>query len=160
MLLNYTTTVSAQKTVSEILASLAMHGAKAILINYDDAGQIESLSFRLATVSGDINIRLPIDSGAVLRVMERQGVQHRYCTRQRAVQVAWRIAKDWMQAQMALVETEMVRMEQVFLPYWITPSGNTLYQFLVSSRFQLPEGEKEGKGNKDEKDMPKVREEI
>jgi hypothetical protein len=147
MLLNYTTTISAQKTVSEIMASLVMHGAKAILVDYDDAGLIESLSFRLATVSGDIGIRLPIDPDAVLRVMERQGVQHRYCTRQRSVQVAWRIAKDWVKAQMALVETEMVRMEQVFLPYWITPSGNTLYQLLVSNKFQLPEGEKRGKGD-------------
>ncbi|GAI53070.1 unnamed protein product, partial [marine sediment metagenome] len=49
--------------------------------------------------------------------------------------------KDWVKAQMAIVETEMVRTEQVFLPYWITPSGKTLYAYLVDMKFQLPKGE-------------------
>lgn len=139
-LLNYTTSISAQKTVGEIMGILAGHGAKAILMNYDNDGQIESLSFQIATANGTIGIRLPVNPDAVLKVMSRQGVTRKYLNRAHAIRVAWRIVKDWVKAQMAIVETEMVQMEQVFLPYWITPSGKTLYDHLVDTKFQLTEG--------------------
>jgi len=125
---------------------LAGHGAKAILMNYGNDGQIESLSFQIATPQGDIGIRLPVNPDAVMKVMSRQGVTKKYLNRAHAIRVAWRIVKDWVKAQMAIVETEMVRTEQVFLPYWITPSGKTLYSHLVDTKFQLPEGERECKG--------------
>jgi len=142
-LLNYSTSISAQKTVGEIMGLLAGHGAKAILMNYDNDGQIESLSFQIATPQGDRGIRLPVDHDAILKVMSRQGVTRKYLNRAHAIRVAWRIIKDWVKAQMALVETEMVRTEQVFLPYWITPSGKTLYEHLVDTKFQLTEGKVE-----------------
>jgi len=141
-LLNYTTSISAQKTVGEIMGILAGHGAKAILMNYDNDGQIESLSFQIATPNGNIAIRLPVKPDAVLTVMSRQRVAKKYLNRTHAIRVAWRIVKDWVKAQMAIVETEMVRIEQVFLPYWITPSGKTLYDHLVDTKFQLTEGKK------------------
>lgn len=140
-ILNYSTSISAQKTVGEIMGILAGHGAKAILMNYGNDGQVESLSFQIATPQGDIGIRLPVDPDAVLKVMARQGVTNKYLNRAHALRVAWRIVKDWVKAQMAIVETEMVRTEQVFLPYWITPSGKTLYAHLVDMKFQLPKGE-------------------
>lgn len=55
--------------------------------------------------------------------------------------MGWRIVKDWVSAQMAILETEMVRMEQVFLPYVMTQSGKTLYETMVDHHFQLPGGE-------------------
>lgn len=140
-ILNYTTSISAQKTVGEITSILASHRAKAVLMNYDNEGQIESLSFQIATPQGEIGIRLPVDPTAILKVMARQGVTKKYLNRTHATRVAWRIVKDWLKAQMAIVETEMVRTEQVFLPYWITPSGKTLYAHLVDTKFQLPKGE-------------------
>jgi hypothetical protein len=36
--------------------------------------------------------------------------------RDQAVRVSWRIIKDWVEAQMALVETQMVTTAQVFCP--------------------------------------------
>ena len=139
-LLNYTTSISAQKTVGEIMGILAGHGAKAVLMNYDSDGQVESLSFQIASPQGEIGIRLPIDPDAVLKVMSRQGTTRKYLNRTHAIRVAWRIVKDWVKAQMAIVETEMVQTEQVFLPYWITPSGKTLYDHLIDTKFQLEGG--------------------
>ena len=49
MLLNYTTAISAQKTVGEITTMLVLHGATAVLMNYDDGGLIKSLSFKVKT---------------------------------------------------------------------------------------------------------------
>ena len=139
-LLNYTTQVPAAKTVHEIMGNLVSHGASAILLNYDEQGQIESLSFNVRTPKGEVSIRLPIDPEAVLKVLSKGNVPRRYRTREQAVRIAWRIVKDWIEAQMAILETEMVKMEQIFLPYIITPSGHTLYEYIAERRFLLEEG--------------------
>jgi hypothetical protein len=41
---------------------------------------------------------------------------------------------------MAILETDMVRLEQIFLPYMITPDGKTLYENMVDKGFYLTEG--------------------
>lgn len=140
-LLNYTTTIEAAKTVAEIERSLAKHGARSILKNYDNDGQIESLSFIVHHGERDIPFRLPVDPDSVLKVLIRQWVPTRYRNRPQAIRVAWRIVKDWIQAQMAILETEMVRMEQIFLPYMVFDGGKTLYETMVEKQFLLKPGE-------------------
>ncbi len=146
-LLNYTTSIQAAKTVSEIQSILSAHGARSVIIDYGEDGLIEALSFVVLTPQSELNIRLPIDSQATFRVLERQAgsgkIPYRFVTRDQAVRVAWRIIKDWTEAQMAILETEMVRMEQIFLPYMVTRNGQTLFEKLESKQFQfgeLPEG--------------------
>lgn len=144
---NYTTSVDALKTVGEIQGILVGHGARQILLNYDKGGIIESLSFIVDTPHGAIPFRLPADARAVLKVLERDGAPPRYANYPQAVRIAWRILKDWVRAQMALLETEMVKMEQVFLPYMMTGENKTLYERMVDHKFMLPEGKKEeGRG--------------
>ncbi|GAH95162.1 unnamed protein product [marine sediment metagenome] len=41
---------------------------------------------------------------------------------------------------MSLLETEMVKMEEIFLPYVITPGGQTIYQVMASKGFLLGPG--------------------
>ena len=67
----------------------------------------------------------------------------RYANHQQAVRIAWRIVKDWVRAQMAILETEMVKMEQIFLPYMITNNNQTLYESMVDRGFYLTEGKKD-----------------
>lgn len=143
-ILNYTTSISAQKTVGEITGILAGHGARAVLMNYDNEGQIESLSFQIATPQGNIGIRLPVDPDAVLKVMSRQGVTRKYLTRAHAIRVAWRIIKHWVEAQLAIVDTEMARTEQVFLPYMMLDKERSLYETIRDKHFLLGSRE-EGK---------------
>jgi len=124
----------------EINKILVSHGAKSIMTNYDRDGFVESLSFIIPTPYGDMGIRLPVDSKAVLRVLKQDGAPPRFCNYPQAVRIAWRIVKDWVRAQMALLETEMVKMEQIFLPYMITPQNKTLYEAMVDKKFFLTEG--------------------
>lgn len=138
---NYTTSVEAIKTVGEIQGILVAHGARQILMNYAKDGTIESLSFIVDTPYGEMGIRLPVDVEAVLKVLERQNVPPRYRSYPQAVRIAWRIVKDWVRSQMAILETEMVRMEQIFLPYMITKDNRTLYEAMVDHKFYLPKGE-------------------
>ena|SRR3990167_10199143 len=134
MLLNYTTQVQAAKTVGEIHGILVAHGARSVLSNYDEDGQIEALSFEIGTPHGIARVRLPVDPKAVLGVMCRNGskVPRRLQTKEQAVRVAWRIVKDWVEAQMAILETEQVKMEQIFLSYIELPTGQTLFQVFES----------------------------
>jgi hypothetical protein len=141
-LANYTTTVSAARTVAEIEEILTKHGARQIMKNYSEDGTIESLSFTVSIPYGNMGIRLPVNPEAVLRVLERQNVPHHLKTHEQAVKIAWRIVKDWVRAQMAILETEMVKMEQIFLPYMITPDNKTLYEAMVDKKFYLGAGKK------------------
>jgi len=144
-LLNYTTQIEAIKTTGEIQGILAAHGAKSILTEYSDDGSVEALSFMILTPQGDVAIRLPVDPDAVLKVLTQQNrlgrVPRRYLSKAQAGRVAWRIVKDWVAAQMAILETEMVKMEQIFLPYVITKGGRTLYEAMIDRHFQLGPGE-------------------
>ena len=139
-ILNYTTTISAFKTANEIESILARHGAKYTQKESRD-NEVVALMFFAETPYGDIPIRLPIQTQAVLNVMRKQRVPKRYQTYEHANKVAWRIVKDWVKSQMALLETEMVTLTEIFLPYAITKEGKTFYQVLSDGGFkQLGEG--------------------
>ena len=127
-LLNYTTSIEASKTASQVEDILVKHGARQILKEYEDvSGQLQALSFIVPTPNGNVPIRLPIDPEAIKKVLNRQRVRTRIDHAQ-CVRIAWRIVKDWVEAQMALLETEMVKMEQIFLPYVLIDEKKTLYQ--------------------------------
>ncbi len=145
-LLNYTTQIEASKTVGQIHGILVGHGARSILTNYDKDGQIESLSFEVDTPHGVAHIKLPVDPDAVLRVMMKSGshVPYRLQTKAQAIRIAWRIVKDWVEAQMAILETEMVKMEQIFLPYIQIENGQTLFE-VFEARKMLTQGEGRGR---------------
>jgi hypothetical protein len=54
--------------------------------------------------------------------------QARYSTPEHAERVAWRIVKDWLEAQLAIIKTEMVTLDQVMLPYMRGDNGATIYE--------------------------------
>lgn len=135
-ILNYTTQISAQKTLAQIQKVLADHGAKSVKVDYE-AGAPVALSFLIQAVHGEVAIRLPAKPVALREVMRSDGVPRRYLEYSHVVDVAWRILKDWVEAQLALIETDMVKMEEVFLPYAITQGNKTVYELMVEKRFAL-----------------------
>lgn len=53
----------------------------------------------------------------------------------------WRNIKDWIDAQMALLETEMVKIEEIFLPYVVgDKEGHTMYERFENGTLQLESG--------------------
>jgi hypothetical protein len=132
-LLNYTTSIAPQKTVMEIQAALAKAGASAILADYDTDGNIVALSFRLKAEGQDISFKLPTAWQPVMETLKRQRVSPKYQTPEHALRVAWRITKDWVEAQLAIIETRMVTTAQVFLPYAITKDGSTVYEYIAGN---------------------------
>ncbi len=124
-IMNYTTKVDVFATLGEIQGQLVKHGAKKIMQDYDDDGHITALSFLIDTPNGPRGIRLPANVDAVRNVLTKQKVK---CDRDQAERVAWRILKDWVAAQMAILESEMVQMDEIFLPYMLNDKGETLFQ--------------------------------
>lgn len=124
--LNYTTSIAVTKTVGEMQTMLGKAGAARIAVDYVD-GCPSALSFMLATPHGQRHFTLPVNIDAMHRLL-RQEVKGRLAEREQAERVAWRILKDWLAAQLALVATEMVGMDQVMLPYLqVEANGRTLY---------------------------------
>ena len=138
-ILNYTTSINPEKTVAEIQKKLARAGAKAVLCEYDaDDGLIEAISFRISTPNGDISFRLPSNKeGVYKKLTDNPKVPYRLQTYEQATRVAWRILKDWLEAQLAIIEAEMVDIKEVFLPYALNQQGKTLYESLSESQFKL-----------------------
>jgi len=141
-LYTYTTQIEAFKTISEIQEILVKHGAKSVMADYTSQGTIESLSFAIATPEGRVmGVKLPCDPNPVYRVLEIQSsegkVPRRLVTPEQALRVAWRIVFHWVEAQIALLETQMVKMEQIFLPYAIVKDGKTLFEAMKEDKFKL-----------------------
>lgn len=139
---NYTTGINFMKSIGEIQGCLVAHNARAIMINYGDDGIPESLSFSIETSNRQMGFRLPSNIKGVLGAMEKQGLSARFTTRDHAARVAWRIVKDWVVAQIAILEAEMVSIDEIFLPYLLTDGDKTLYQMFLDKGFpQLGAGE-------------------
>lgn len=146
-LLNYTSDVPVEKTAGEIANILRKGGASAVLTEYDEAGQyVSHISFRIKLHDKDISFRLPCDWKPVYEVMfkdvktpqqmfyDKKKQENILSNRkEQALKTAWRIIKDWTEAQMALVETQMVRTEQVFLPYAVMANGKTLSEHMETN---------------------------
>lgn len=124
---NFTTKVSEARTVSEIQELLAKKGASAIQIEYVNQ-RPEALRFVIEVDNMPVPFRLPCNFDGVKRALLKSSKtaflgrdQERYR------RIAWRIVKDWIDAQMALIEAEQAALAEVFLPYVVSDSGRTLY---------------------------------
>lgn len=133
-LLNYTTKVDVYTTLSEIQRNLVNHGAKKIIQDYDCDSRICALLFLIDTPHGPRGVRLPANVDAVWAVLQRQKIK---CDRDQAERVAWRIVKDWVEAQLAILESEMVHMDEIFLPYMVNNSGQTVFEIYRKNQLML-----------------------
>jgi len=111
-------------------------------MRFDDDGNIIGLSWTLPLFHpdsreplGDIPFQMPIQPDRTLKTLEREAPP-RYRTLAQAYRVAWRILKDWTEAQLALVQSGQVDFAQAFLAYVEGADGTTLYRHMLSGGFQ------------------------
>ncbi len=138
-ILNYTTSIDPMKSVAEIQRMLGRHGARRVTVEYEGGAPI-GLSFSIETADGPRGFRLPAKVDGVLQAL-RKGkgkVSRSMVNRTHASRVAWRILKDWIQVQLALVDAELVDVEEVLLPYMLDRSGATFYEAWKDDRLSLP----------------------
>ena len=145
-LLNYTSEVDADKSIAQISKMLGAHGAQKVMTDYKD-GAISALSFALEVNGKMMGFRLPCDWRPVYEILTSgkrmyEEYDKRHARQQsewklQAVRTAWRIIKDWTEAQMALIDTTMVKTQDVFLPYTVMSDGRTLADNVNDGKFLL-----------------------
>lgn len=128
---NYSTTVPASRTISQIEKILASFGAEAIFKEYTSDGQAHKLSFKL----GERVFKLPANIKGVYEVLygEKQDYHGRDSMKKRddqAYRVAWRILKDWIHSQLSLIHSGQAQPQEIFFPY-MYDGKRTLYQKFV-----------------------------
>jgi len=132
-ILNYTTTISTEKTAGEIQRKLAIAGAEAILSEYDKEGVLCAMSFRI----NNLFFRLPINIEGVYKALQGSRLPAKKKTYEQAAKVAWRIIKDWIEAQVAIIEAGQAELDQVFLPYAVNHDQRTLYEIAKDNGFKM-----------------------
>jgi len=164
-ILNYTTKIAVETTISEIEKLLSESGANKILKEYDNDGRISAISFIINTEKGELPFKLPMNVKAVMQTINNQTGEYRrqksrsggYGQRVRVVpqsmyndydqarRVGWRIIRDWLEAQLALFFLQMVKIEEIFLPYMYNKKeGKTMFQMLEEKGFDKLIEHKEG----------------
>ena len=124
---NYTTGITAEKSISEIETMLMNFGATAIFKECT-AGEICTISFKLEGKA----YKLPANKKGVYKLLyegrkayhSRDGMKNR---EEQAYRVSWRIIRDWLHAQLSIIASGQAEPEQVLLPY-MTVRGKTLYE--------------------------------
>lgn len=142
-LLNYTTDIAVSKTLSEIQELLVKAKASAIALEYDPDGNIKSVFFRIKRTDGnEIPFKLPAKVEEVYQRLYSDKYRQELYKDSRMEQsrrIAWRIIHTWLKAQLALLELEMVKPEEVFLPYMMVSANQTLFENMEQRGFLLPE---------------------
>lgn len=129
-ILNYTTKVDHSKTIGEIMNILVKGGANKIVTDYSD-NLPTGITFCLTINGSLVAYSLPCNYAGVLQSMRNnKKVTRANCNDEQALRVSWRILKDWVAAQMAIVESRLANIDEVFLPYAITRQGTTLYKYI------------------------------
>lgn len=134
-ILNYTTQVGSDKSIAEITGILSRFGARSITTEFDADGFVSGITFVVNGVYGTLRAA--------------KGVPHRNRTIAQARRVAWRILKDWLEAQLALFQVGQAEVAQVLMPYAVDAEGRTAYSMFKESHMRqlgpAPDNVVEGK---------------
>lgn len=125
----------------QVQEMLATSGARAVLAEYDDDGEVTGLSFRIQTPFGLNTYSLPVHAEKVYAVLLQQSVPRRFQTPEQAARIGWRILKDWLAAQFAILQTEMVSLDQIMLPFQQGADGRTVYDLYLDRQLALGPGD-------------------
>jgi len=132
-ILNYTTSIATEKTAGEIQKKLSVAGAQAILSEYDKDGIMCSMSFRI----NNIFFKLPINIDGVYAAMSKdRNIPNKLKSYEQASRVAWRIIKNWIEAQVAIIQAGQAELVQVFLPYAQNKDGKTVFEAIKDNGFK------------------------
>lgn len=142
---DYTTKIDPDRTCGEISRLLSQHGAIAVMTEYDDESHlVTALSFKMRVGESVRMFHLPADWRPVQEVLIEQKKKNSRIdvSQEQAVRTAWRIVKDWVDAQMAFIESHQARTEQAFLPYMVVAKDTTLSDMVLKNpKFLLSGGE-------------------
>jgi len=140
---NHTTSITVEKTMGEIEKILATHGATHIFKMYNNEGTPTALAFKALVDGQEISFKLPMEENKILDVFKKHAFKGKLPKRyindiDQARRTGWRIIKDWVDAQMNLIEIHLATLDEVFLPYmYDTLKDETMYDKLKQQNFNM-----------------------
>lgn len=121
------TRVNYEQTIAEIQKYLVQAGAKKITFDYDEAMLPCAITFCYQHKKGLMFFSLPLRFNGIHKILKEQKITI-HTGELQAINTGWRIMKDWILSQLALVDAEIAELPEIFLPYSVTPSGDTLWE--------------------------------
>lgn len=141
-ILNFTTQIAAEKTIGEIQTILLKAKAREMSFETNGNGAIKAVKFCIDFLENPLWFRLAPNFDGVFAAMRRDNVPNKLYKQEQAVRVGWRIMKDALAAQMAIVQSNQGEVAEVFLPYAYDHSTDRTYfaMFKDSKQKQLGAG--------------------
>lgn len=136
---NYSSKVNPLQTLGDIQALLAEHHANQISIDYEGR-KAKALTFKMWVGETLVSFKMEIDAEAMLRAMKRDPkVPKASCTIEQAERTAWKNKYEWLHIQMAEIESEQAKLEQLLLGYAVTKTGETIFEAVKDNNKFLTE---------------------
>lgn len=137
---NYSTSIDPVKTAGEVMGMLSAHGASNVNVTYEQGVQ-SGLGFTIPTEFGVRAFELPVRVAGVLRAMQGdRAIPRSKCTQVQASRVAWRVARDWLRAQLALIDAGLAGLDEVMMPYMLADGGRTAWELYAVGQGQIEGG--------------------
>lgn len=134
---NYTSSIPVSRIVSSIQKILLQFGATGIGFEYDNNGQIKGIMFKIEDKDGNSRaVKVPSQWEKCKEVLIQQGY---YKSDEQAYRTALANVRDWLDSQLALLQTDMVEFKQIFLPYMTNMEGKTVYEYLEETKYKMLE---------------------
>jgi len=152
-----TTKIEVSKTIGEIQAYLTDIGVASLQIENDPKTKIpKALSFSIEVQDQRLFFQLPVRIEPVYCYFNRKRAENRQYSYKEACEVptdklndfyhgsdlaqarktAWRQILRWVEAQFALIDTGMVKPEEIFLPFLVSGNGETLFEAVERTKFK------------------------
>lgn len=128
-MLNFSTTVVASKSVSQIQDALVKAGAQSVLLEYEQQC-LSGVCFKFWTPNGFVHYRIPANVESVLLALKADKRTPKSKHTRHATNVAWRVWKDWVDVQLALIESKQVTLQQVCFPFALIANGETVWDVM------------------------------
>src|SRR5258708_14771176 len=121
---NYTTVIAAKRTAQECVSLLAEAGADHVAVSYENR-QPTGLGFSLDTPHGSRSFLLPVNIDGVHKMLRAADFASLHPSqarllalrsREHAADVAWRVIRDWLDAQLAALAPGKGAIVQGMLP--------------------------------------------
>ncbi len=142
---NWTATMEAKESMAIIRAALGQHGVRTVRFAASDGRKrLDTLTFSLVVKDTLFQVRLIIDLARVEeQVLESYG--YRTLTEVLVKQVyrtAWANLRDFLLAALALVDSQIVKLEEIFFPFVVADEQqNKTYFQVFEERLALPESQ-------------------
>ncbi len=133
---NYTTSISAEKSISEIEKLLLNFGA----IDFGkraENGYFIGLFFSIDVQGKKVPFKLPVNIDAIASYLAKQKPNtSKEKIYEQAYKTGWRIVKDWVFSQLSIIASGMAKIEDIFLPYMLIDKNLTLSEGIKEGRFK------------------------